>query len=343
MSLHSDRIVIGAALAFTFVHPPPTLVEHFYSNGLYASLDLFLRPLVDRVPFALGDLLAILVAFRLLRILFGARAFGLGCTIRRFLTTAAVIALWFSVSWGLNYQRPGFEHRLVLHPARVTTRSVDLLANRTVREMNAVAEAAHHEMFAKDDAQLGGHLAPTFDAAIERLGTTDVFRPLHVKPTIFERFMIGGGASGFTDPWTHEVNLVSTLSPAERPASYAHEWSHIAGFADEAEANYLAMLTCVRSSNPLVRYSGWLLVWFNLPPEAHVTEFAVPLVRADIQGIARRIRGEMQPGVVNAQRTAYGAYLRANGIRSGYADYRGFIRWMIAADVDREGLPLVRR
>ena len=34
---------------------------------------------------------------------------------------------------------------------------------------------------------------------------------------------------GFTDPWTHEVSLVSTLFPFEVPASYAHEWSHIAG------------------------------------------------------------------------------------------------------------------
>jgi len=336
-------VLIASALLVALVHPPPAMIEHLYANGFYPAWDLFERPLVERVPFAVGDVPAALLALHLVRTLLGARERGLSETLGGLLATVAAVALWFFIGWGLNYQRPGFERRLVVRADHVTARSIDALANRTIREMNAVASAAHREMFAGDDARLGARLTPTFDAAIERLGTTDVFAPPRVKPTIFDRFMISGGTSGFMNPWTHEVSLVSTLSPAERPAYYAHEWSHVAGFADEAEANYLATLACIRSSNPLLRYSGWLLVWFNLPRDVHATAYATPLVRADVTGIVRRVRGEMQPAVANAQRTAYGAYLRANGVRAGYADYRGFIRWLVAAEADRDGLPIVRR
>ena len=36
----------------------------------------------------------------------------------------------------------------------------------------------------------------------------------------------------------------------------AHEWAHLAGYADESEANFVGWLTCARASDA-ARYSGW--------------------------------------------------------------------------------------
>ena len=38
--------------------------------------------------------------------------------------------------------------------------------------------------------------------------------------------------------------------PGERPFDLAHEWSHDAAYAREDEANYLAIITCLRSADP---------------------------------------------------------------------------------------------
>ena len=49
----------------------------------------------------------------------------------------------------------------------------------------------------------------------------------------------------------------SDLLEVERPFVIAHEWGHLAGYADESEANYIAWLTCMRGDEG-AQYSAWL-------------------------------------------------------------------------------------
>jgi hypothetical protein len=54
--------------------------------------------------------------------------------------------------------------------------------------------------------------------------------------------------------------VASDVLPVERPMVVAHEWSHLAGFADESEANFLGWLACVGGSDEAA-YSGWLFLY----------------------------------------------------------------------------------
>ena len=54
--------------------------------------------------------------------------------------------------------------------------------------------------------------------------------------------------------------MSATLLPFERPFVVAHEWSHLAGVADEGDANFLAWLACVQAPPP-AQYSGWLFLY----------------------------------------------------------------------------------
>ena len=47
-----------------------------------------------------------------------------------------------------------------------------------------------------------------------------------------------------TDPFFLEVIVNPDVLPIERPFVVAHEWAHLAGYADESEANFVAWLTC---------------------------------------------------------------------------------------------------
>jgi hypothetical protein len=42
-----------------------------------------------------------------------------------------------------------------------------------------------------------------------------------------------------TDPFFLETLVASDVLPFERPFLVAHEWSHLAGIADEGEANFV--------------------------------------------------------------------------------------------------------
>ena len=45
------------------------------------------------------------------------------------------------------------------------------------------------------------------------------------------------------DPFALEVMANPDLLPVERPFVAAHEWAHLAGYADESEANFVGWLT----------------------------------------------------------------------------------------------------
>jgi hypothetical protein len=342
-------IVLAALAAATGVLTPArATVERAYSTGSYPAIDRVVRAVTDRIPFSFGDALFLAVL--------AALAAGLAATLaraiatrgfaplvtfgRRTLVALALVYLWFLGSWGWNYLRVPVVDKLALHPERTNEVAVTALANRTARELNRYADAAHRAHY--DDATTAAKLQPSFDAVTRRLGNRTLFSAPPVKPTIFDFFMKASGTHGFTDPWTHEINLDRATFEFERPAAFAHEWGHIAGFADESEANYVSVLASTLSDDPLLRYSGWLLVWFNLPSDVHVTERLAPQVSADIEALRKRNAAQVKPAVARAQQTAYGQYLRANHVKAGYDSYHLFVRLLTAADYDARGLPSVR-
>ncbi|HEY0797910.1 MAG TPA: DUF3810 family protein, partial [Candidatus Baltobacteraceae bacterium] len=272
-----DAALMAIAALIRPLLPAPAWIEEHYSNGFYPAWDRILRAFTDRIPISLDDVLfPLLIAGLVLlwighlrRAPKGQRRYAL---IRSLLDTCAVFAavyITFMFSWAFNYSRIPVREKMVLYPNRTGIASVTALGNHTIDELNANVAAAHAE--ALDDTQMQQALEPTFYPTIHRLGDEATFAPTPVKPTLFEPLMDATSTYGFTDPWTHEINLSKSLFASERPADYAHEWSHLSGFADESEANFIAAVSCINSKDAALRYSGWMLVWFNLPGSLKIT------------------------------------------------------------------------
>ena len=81
----------------------------------------------------------------------------------------------------------------------------------------------------------------------------------------------------------------------------AHEWAHLAGYADESEASFVGWLTCVRADEA-AQYSAWLFLYWEIeqrraarpsarrsPPPSR----AGP--RADIAAVVDRVRRGQLP------------------------------------------------
>lgn len=340
-----DLVAIALALFIRFAQPAPAWIEAHYSNGAYPAIDRVVRALTGPLPFCLGDVLSVVGALWFVR--YGWVAFrrgrnpGLAAArvALRLVAVASVIFVWFVVSWGYGYSRIPLADKIVVHNERTNEDTVSAFADRVVDELSRYAAAAHRE--SADDRTVGARLAPSFEAAIHRLGDDASFAPPRVKPTLFGPLMELSATSGFTDPWTHEINVDAGAFAFERPAYYAHEWAHLAGFTDEAEANFISVLACTNSDDPLLAYAGWLLVWFNLPSDVHVTHRISRLGYADIAAIRARVLRHMNRGVQHVQQVAYDKYLKSNHVEAGYDSYRLFIRWMTGAEFDAAGLPRV--
>ncbi len=341
-------LAILAALLLKFVPFPAVWIERYYSNVAYPPIDRAVRALTGPIPFTLGDLmffaaLAALVAWyvrTLRRARRGAKLAHAGGLALRTLALLALLYVWFDVSWAFNYDRIPLADKIPVRDERATPAAVDRFADRVVDELNRNAAAAHREH--PTDEEVGARLVPRLSAVIARLGDRATFPPPRIKPTVFQPMMEWTGTTGFTDPWTHEVNVDASAYFFERPAIYAHEWGHIAGFADESEANLISVLACTTSPDPLLRYSGWILTFFNLGSDVHVKHHLSRQVRADVRAVFARYRKHVKPALERAQRAAYDKYLKANRVTAGMKSYGLFVRWLVGAAYDSEGLPIVR-
>jgi hypothetical protein len=306
-------------------------------NGFYARWEPFVTGIGRVFPFSLGDL-AVLVG---LAALVWRVAVRWRKPARAALDIAAMIGLyafWFEAGWGWNYDRAPVETRLEYDAAAVTPNALRALRDQAVAEINALAPEAHAESGAAPSLQ---SLRAAWLPVVQRAGDDWIPRTMPPKPTIAGPFMDLNGTAGFINPLALTVQSAPDLLWFERPFDIAHEWSHLAGFAREDEANYLAALACMRSSDPVVRYSGWLALFESLPPLAkYPRRMFLPLVWGDFA--AQRARDARHVNLTFARWSwrTYNAYLKSNRIASGVENYNEVTRLMLAIPRDREGLPV---
>lgn len=329
-------LVLSAA-AFALTPPPALVVERWYANGLYPPLQAALTAASNRTAVAVFDLaLAGLAAA--VSLVWGLAAYQarrersfrpVGRALVRTIVLAAAVYLWFLVAWGFNYARPPIEARIGVREASVDSGAVAALARRAAAELNESRERAYRTGFPGPFAT-----PPRLAAALEeverehgRPRPTVVSRP---KRTMLAGFFRAAGVDGLLAPLALETLLNPDLTPPERPFALAHEWAHLSGHADEADAHLVAWLVTTRADDAS-RYSGWLFVVHEaasqLPPaaRAEVLDLLADGPRADLAAIAARLRTRVDV-VQRASWRAYDRYLKAQGIRDGVQSYsRGLV------------------
>lgn len=270
-------------------------------------------------------------ALPLLRMLFGVA--GL----------AGLYALWFYGGWGWGYNRAPVQTRVAYDSSRLTPASVDALRRHAIAQLNLLARPAH----AQNDASHGEALAfsllrNAWLPVVQRLGDRWTPEAGPAKPTLAGFFMDWNGTSGFTNPFTLETQLAPDLLWFERPFSQAHEWSHVAGFNREDEANYIAALTCMRDSDVVAQYSGWLEIFLYLPGLPHYARKTfVPEVWQDFAALRQRNAHFVNLDFSRFSWRVYNSYLKSNRVASGVRNYSEVTQLLIGIPVDRNGLPVL--
>jgi Protein of unknown function (DUF3810) len=325
------------------LQPHADWIERAYVNGAYPLWQHTAFALTNPFPWSLGDIAALVgvaaIVWQIVRLARNRRRRAVDWA-RTLLNCAAVLgiyAVWFELSWGWNYARAPLETRVRFDAARVTPAAAEALRGRAMAEMNALAAAAHARAALPLDMSV---LEAAWLPAVQRAGSAWTPHVGAAKPTIADPFMQATGTSGFINPLTLNVALASDLLWFERPFDLAHEWSHVAAYAREDEANYLAIVTCLRSSDPAVQYSGWFELFLYLPQKRHYAhrEF-VPLVWQDFTALRKRDARHINVILAHWTWRTYNVYLKSNRIASGVANYDEVTRLMLGIPLDAQGLP----
>lgn len=324
--------VILLAVGLAVVPTPAGWVESLYSRQVYLLSQNLVTPLSSLTGFALFDvfLLAVVVGFLGWWVLTW-RRFGPGRRWRAaghiaFDTVAALSAVYlvFLMVWGFNYRREPLTTKLDFDQRRVTSEALTELATTAVANLNELYADAHREPWSDLDG-LPGRMGPAFAAVQSELGAHRTAVAGLPKPTLLTPYFRRAGIDGMINPFSLEVLINSAVLEFERPFVVAHEWAHLAGYADESEASFVGWLTCLRG-DAASRYSGWLFLTPHLighldpdsRPEIWESMDEGPL--ADLRAVSERVSAVVPVVRKNANRV-YDRYLKANRVAAGIGSY----------------------
>jgi hypothetical protein len=339
-AVETSVLVLIAALCAVAPFPADT-IERVYSAGWYLQLQNVLTTATNTLPIAWLDLaVACLLIAALELVVSRVRKYGPRQAFGRNLITAAGTAAWlyllFLACWGLNYRRVPLERKLDYDASRVTREAAVAFINNAVALLNGGYAAAHS---ARGD--LASLERPFADAQIA-LGATRLAVTGTPKRSLLTHYFRHAAIDGMTDPFFLEIIINPDVLDFERPFVVTHEWAHLAGYANEEEANFVAWLTCVRG-NALARYSAWLAAYEHALAALPRNEReglnqldAGPL--QDLEAMAARY-ATSSPVVRKAARGVYDEYLRANRVHEGIASYDAVVRLMLGTRFDPRWVP----
>jgi hypothetical protein len=330
--------LVLVAIAAAFVPMPAAAIERFYSAGLYLTLQPYLTTASNPVPFALFDVLIVTVGGAWLgstvvdfaRTRRGSSMRRVARIVARTLVWAAALYLLFLTIWGLNYRRVPLARKLQFDARAVSPEAARALALTTTAELNRLHDRAHASGWPPPDA-VAVPLAQSFAGVQRQLGAARLAVPGRPKRTLLDLYFRRASVEGMTDPYFLETLVVSDLLPFERPFVVAHEWSHLAGYGDEGEANFVGWLTCLGGREP-EQYSGWLFLYGAVIRAVRGRERAELNARLergpreDLRAIIERIEREASPRLSAAGWRIYDRYLKANRVEAGAASYAEVVR-----------------
>tara|TARA_B100001123_G_scaffold378638_1_gene446892 strand:+ start:550 stop:1563 length:1014 start_codon:yes stop_codon:yes gene_type:complete len=333
----------------------PELVERWFTTGFYPPVQRILTSLSNLFPVAALDLLVIGVGswliwhwWRALRYEKGSprlrRAYAATMST---ITAVAVVYLLFLVFWGLNYRRVPLSHRLVFETQAPTTSEAMVLAREAAAQLNRL-HASAHAMGWEEPLWKSETFRQSADDLQRVLGHSSPALPGRLKRTIFGSVFRWNGVNGMVNPFGLEVLENPDLLPFERPFVLAHEWAHLAGYADEAEANFVGWLTCVRAHES-AQYSGWLYLYSEiltqLPAQERKQVEGVLAMgpRRDREAIVARSQRGVLPVFQQASWSAYDRYLKVNRVETGIRSYGAVLTLILQAKFSSNWTPTLQK
>lgn len=330
----------------------PWLVERFYSRAVYPRVVATLSLLSRGLGFSVGE---VVLCLTLLLTCAGVVWFCVGLRRRRegrrswvlvWLRFAAWVAaglLWlFLFAFGLNYQRPLLFELLDYEQRKAEPQELEALGRLLVGSVNQTYDEAHAGVSpVPGQREIIKLLNDSYDSAPELhiFPRSDFAQP---KPVYMSEVLTRLGISGVYFPFTAEPNYNADVPDFQLPFTIAHEMAHQRGIARESEANFVAYIVCVNSSDPFVRYSGYrnglgvLSELYRVEPEK-AKELAKQL-GTGYKEDSRRAAQFWAKASGAAGALSYRVndlYLRANRVKAGAADYSNSTTLIIAYHLRR--------
>lgn len=332
-SLTLTAILLVIILVWNLSRPSPAWVEERYSRGLYQSVAQSLVPITNSVPFSISAVL--IIALPVLWLVWTVTRFRKGQFLkwlRRTIFFAVLLYALFMFTWGANYQRESIETQLGLNTASFSEDDLQTLVDKLSRLVQDHTEAE------RNVAEARASLRTSLIQTVETITGVTPTLPAWVKTLPPSSLIRAGNASGVISPFTLEPHVDGALYETYALAVGTHELAHIAGYAGEADADFIAALAGLNANNAYAQYAVALKLWNDavaqLPQDKRAAAIQVLPQRArdDLEASYEPFRRYRLPAwIQNLQTGLYNRYLESQGVEEGVRDYSRTTTLLLAA------------
>ena len=246
------------------------------------------------------------------------------------------------MGWGLNYFRYNIYTRMQTPPvAYEEQRFKDFLKEYT-EQLNATYQP-HTEI---DSDTLKKHISGFYAHLPAMYGLTKPKAWQEPKEFIFTPLYSKVGVLGSMGPFLAEAQLNADLPAVQYPFTYAHEFSHLLGVSNEAEANYWAYRACTESDITALQYCGHFgLLPYVIANASHLLpkedyhawlQTILPEVKEQFNAKNRYWKERYSPLVGQAQDFVYNLFLKGNQIPSGKKNYAEVIGLLLSLQGEKD-------
>lgn len=344
-----------------------------YTYRVYPVIGSLLSPISGIFPFAMGDIfIALSIAWV---VLYPIYEMGLRKKLaRRFIFLAAKnggypkkkavfgrvieyllwVYVWFYAAWGLNYSQPVIYYRVGMQPAEVSEEKFRKFAYQYADSLNLLSEERRgkNEKFnCIVDEKLKNRVRDAVLKEYNKIGYREGINPPfnqhpHAKTMVFTPISSMSGVTGSMGPFFCEFTLNGDILAHDYPATYAHEFAHFLGIANEGEANFYSYLVCTSSQDKAVKFSGYYHILphvlynvFDILGEKEGEKY-LKYIRPEIIRLLKSDRqywqGKRCKALDAAQDFFFELYLRGNHVEGGRKSYAGVIGLILAWENKQE-------
>lgn len=340
-----------------------------YTTRIYPIIGTLLSPISGFFPFAVGDIfIALSIAWVIfypiyeigLRKKLARRYFFLaakkGCYPKKKVVFGRVaeyllwVYAWFYIAWGLNYSQPNIYDRTGMKPVEVSEAKFKAFAYQYADSLNALSissDIAGSSIFSDSiaDDGLKNRVRDAILKEYNKIGYKEgINAPFnqhpHAKTMVVTPLSSMSGVTGSMGPFFCEFTLNGDILPHDYPATYAHEFAHFLGVANEGEANFYSYIVCTVSADKLVRFSGYYHIFFHVLNNVfdilgekegerflkHIRPEIIQLAKSDRRyWLSKRCKA-----LDAAQNFIFELYLKGNHVAEGRKSYSGVIGLILA-------------
>ena len=313
-------LLIGAAALAILARKVPGFGD-FYASNIYPVWQGSLGRIAGIIPFSLSE--AILYALPVLLIIdIIVNRKRLLRVVKHLAVLASALAVLYSANCGVNYYRTSFSRTEGLDRVEPSSELLigfcEYTAEKLIGEGGAEA----------DLTDLGERAVGAMSSLGDRYPTLSGFYP-EPKPILNSEPFSSMGVTGIYSPFTIEANYNRDITPYNLPFTACHELSHLKGYMNEKEANYIGWLACISSDDSYFNHSGWMMAWV----------YAGNALAAEDRDAFLVLRSSLPDSVISeleennafwrehetkaseVQDKVNDAYLKANGQENGVVDY----------------------